>query len=376
MNTELLEKALTLSTGGRLKEAQQLYQTLRTTPPGNIDELSKLGLVAINLGDIGQALKLSENVQELEPVNAYSYCNLGDLYNCLGKFEEAIEAFTKAISLNPKLVPYGLVHAYETLGQFVRADHILSALSHIGNSSPGTTGTSEKKAVLVCALPKSAGSSITDSLRKYGGYKHSEVIATMNVNRMPYSRLCKQAFLHSLQQQVVLHTHLVASKYNIGILGNSEINRIVVHSRDPRQAVLSYFYHCQSGLGLGRCLAENSQYRTLDHDNKMQWFVRTYFPLFVNWISEWTSFETCATEYSLELKITSFEQMTKGDPHEFLAGICEFLDIPVTDGMSIDKKRYRKGQTDEWRTVLDESLRDWMWDSIPPILKEKYGWIR
>jgi tetratricopeptide (TPR) repeat protein len=373
---EQLDQALELARNGDAGGARRIYRAQRKHTPGNIDELAKLGLLAAALGDIGFAQKLSEDAIDLEPVGPYSYCLLGDLYNCLGMYNEAVDSFAQAVRMNPVLAPYGLAHAFEMQGKFLKADNVLDALCRINDKSTDAQSPERGSALLLCAMPKSGGTTISDTLRTHGEYGHSPTIATMNINRMPYSRLAREAYLHSVHQPVILHTHLVANQYNMKIIRDSDIDRILVHLRDPRQAVISYFHHSQSGLGLGRCLAENDRYLSLGMQDRLIWFLRYYYPLFVNWASEWVKFEPWAEKYDVQLKITTFEQMIGPGQDEFLRDIFDFLGVPPAEGMRLGKKRYRKGLQDEWKAILDERVQQWLWNHIPAKLIERFGWTR
>jgi tetratricopeptide (TPR) repeat protein len=82
------------------------YERLKVTQPETFDfsdesELNHLGYQLLSEGQIQAAVQLFElNTREF-PASSNAYDSLGEAYSKAGKKERAIEAYTKAIELDP-----------------------------------------------------------------------------------------------------------------------------------------------------------------------------------------------------------------------------------------------------------------------------------
>ena len=70
----------------------------RSTEPSEYDQAVEL----VNAGDYGRALRMLERVVEKEPGNADAWNYIGYSHRNMKQLDKALEAYNKALALNPK----------------------------------------------------------------------------------------------------------------------------------------------------------------------------------------------------------------------------------------------------------------------------------
>ncbi len=86
---------------GRSREAAEAFRRGTELAPGNPTAYNNLGAALLSAGDLQQSARAFEQSIQIEPSRA-AYSNLGTLYYYLGRFEEAVAVYTKAIALAPE----------------------------------------------------------------------------------------------------------------------------------------------------------------------------------------------------------------------------------------------------------------------------------
>jgi tetratricopeptide (TPR) repeat protein len=86
---------------GRNREAAEAYRRVTELAPGNPTAYNNLGAALLSAGELQQSARAFEQSIQIEPSRA-AYSNLGTLYYYLGRFEEAVAVYTKAIALAPE----------------------------------------------------------------------------------------------------------------------------------------------------------------------------------------------------------------------------------------------------------------------------------
>lgn len=98
----MLKKAIDLQNDGALNEAESLYLKILEAAPQNSDVWNLLGLIAQSRGDFKQALNSFLTAIQYAPTPfAPHFFNLGLTYKALEKPVEALDAFSRAVSLMP-----------------------------------------------------------------------------------------------------------------------------------------------------------------------------------------------------------------------------------------------------------------------------------
>lgn len=101
--SRLLQSALVAHRSGQLQQAKEYcHQALRVAPE-HPDALHLLGLFARQEGYNELAVDLISKAVRLYPAPPF-YFNLGNAYQALGKMNEAVDSFNRALALNPNYV--------------------------------------------------------------------------------------------------------------------------------------------------------------------------------------------------------------------------------------------------------------------------------
>jgi TolB-like protein/DNA-binding winged helix-turn-helix (wHTH) protein/Flp pilus assembly protein TadD len=86
---------------GRSDEAVEAYRRVTALTPGNSSGFNNLGAALMTSGNLEAAARAFERSVEIEPGRG-AYSNLGTLYYFLGRMDEAVAMYSKAIELAPQ----------------------------------------------------------------------------------------------------------------------------------------------------------------------------------------------------------------------------------------------------------------------------------
>src|SRR5258707_878121 len=103
MNTiaEALKVALEYHQAGRLPEAEQIYRQILAADPQQADAWHWLGVLALQMGQYPLAAEYIVRATHFNPNMPVAYSNLGRVYRALGKIDEAVSSFRRALDLQP-----------------------------------------------------------------------------------------------------------------------------------------------------------------------------------------------------------------------------------------------------------------------------------
>src|SRR5258706_9173589 len=87
---------------GRFREAETVLLQILAVYPDQADTLQLLGIVTHNLGRGRTGIELVRRAIDLNPA-AQFYCNLGVMLAGQGDTQPALDAFRKAVELQPNL---------------------------------------------------------------------------------------------------------------------------------------------------------------------------------------------------------------------------------------------------------------------------------
>jgi TolB-like protein/DNA-binding winged helix-turn-helix (wHTH) protein len=85
--------------------------------PGSVDVFLIRSRLSVILGNLDEAIRLSEQVTALDPLRSNSYLTLGQTLYTAGRYDEASAAMQKALDLNPQAA-----FAYDFLGKIYLAE--------------------------------------------------------------------------------------------------------------------------------------------------------------------------------------------------------------------------------------------------------------
>ncbi|RMF58273.1 MAG: tetratricopeptide repeat protein [Calditrichaeota bacterium] len=101
---ELFDTAVQLFQLGNYQQAGVVCEKILNIQPQHIDTLHLLGLVHFQEKRFDKSLHFFFQALNVDDKNAGVYLSLGNALNAIGKVEDAIQCFTVAIKLNPRLV--------------------------------------------------------------------------------------------------------------------------------------------------------------------------------------------------------------------------------------------------------------------------------
>src|SRR5436190_13259416 len=96
--SEALAIALRHHQEGQLQAAEQTYREILTVDPIQIDALHLLGLIAFQMGRHESAIEYISRAIELNGNECAFHSNLGNAFKALGKLDEAIGSYCRALA--------------------------------------------------------------------------------------------------------------------------------------------------------------------------------------------------------------------------------------------------------------------------------------
>lgn len=169
-------------------------------------------------------------------------------------------------------------------------------------------------------------------------------------------------------------THLRPSAEKVTQLRRAGIDRLIVHVRDPRQALISLVYHASL---YPEQLPEFT--RRMGREPTITERARAALPEYYNaieWISGWLDLAG-----DIEILFSTHEQFV-ADRAAFVERYLAFyggdrayfsLENALGQHAGTDY-HFRSGRTDEWREVLEPEFAEWLSGALPGRLKVVFGW--
>jgi hypothetical protein len=177
---------------------------------------------------------------------------------------------------------------------------------------------------------------------------------------------------------VVRQEHVDASPANLEILGK-HVDRIVLHVRDPRQAMLSWAHHINRTLKLFPDAGSQTvhplpkDYMRWDFPKQIDWHIENHMASLVSWLHQWSD---CTPPF--KILWTKYEDLLN-DERTLFERIRTFYGIPPhrfnlrTPSKTITY-HYRSGNPDEWKSVLTEAQRKRCIAIIGHDVLDHFGW--
>jgi tetratricopeptide (TPR) repeat protein len=286
---ELLDQGLEHHQAGHLREAEQVYQHILRTSPGNADALHLLGLVyhqqgrheaaiehlrrAIGvqpssevfwanlsavfyaLGRNREAADAAGQVLRLNPNNGEGYFNLGCALQALGDPEAAAANFRRALQFNPNSV-----EAHLNLGTMLRSlgllDEAARSLQHALNLSPGNADAHSNLGMVLRAQGRldEAACSLQNALQI--NPNHAETHSNLGVVLTEQGKPDDAA--RSLQNALELDPNHAEAHSNLGVV-LTEQRKLDEAARSLRKALELNPDYAEAHYNLGNTLHEQGK---------------------------------------------------------------------------------------------------------------------
>lgn len=125
-----LGQALELQRQGKIDEAVKLFWDVHINDPGNGEPLYSLSLIALNSGNYPEALRISDHGVKVDSLFTPLRLVHGDVLQVMGRNEEALQSYNKALEINPNYVE-ALVNSGILLRDMSRYREALERFNHI-----------------------------------------------------------------------------------------------------------------------------------------------------------------------------------------------------------------------------------------------------
>jgi len=180
----------------------------------------------------------------------------------------------------------------------------------------------------------------------------------------------------------VVQDHLAPSLENLQILRHFGCS-MVLHVRDPRQAMVSWAHH------LDRIYRKHGEeplllvapcppagYFTWDFTTKIDWQIDHYLPLVIDWLVRWLAVHDRG---EIPILLTDYRELS-GDVGRLCRRICRFYGIAVDGLRFVDVPKtvdnhFRLADDEEWRRVLDPAQIERVAALLPAELAYRFGWL-
>lgn len=127
--------AIELQQQGDLEQAAILFWDVHTTDPTNAPALYSLSLIAMNAGNLPEALRISEYGVKVAPQFAPLWLVLGTIVNSLGNKEQALQYFNEALALDADNID-ALLNSGVLLRELLRHHEALIRFNHVLELEP------------------------------------------------------------------------------------------------------------------------------------------------------------------------------------------------------------------------------------------------
>ena len=143
--------------------------------------------------------------------------------------------------------------------------------------------------IILNTLPKSASVYILSKLS--GGLKIPH--RYIHIGRFPDNLIVPDLTKELARGGMIAQSHFPAKGHNLVTLQRCGIDRIIVHVRDPRQAMLSWVHHVikrrsrQHPELVGIDVLPPESYFSLPLTDLITWHIENYLPVQIKWIEDW-----------------------------------------------------------------------------------------
>ncbi|MEC8044358.1 MAG: sulfotransferase domain-containing protein [Verrucomicrobiota bacterium] len=241
---------------------------------------------------------------------------------------------------------------------------------------------SKKAPILFNTLPKSGTVFINAFLSSL--LKSKTILAP--INQFPHSTIHWKTIEKLQNRNFFIHGHFSASKNNIEVI-KKKVHKVILHLRDPRQAVYSWYRFIDSNYENTGPYLYNipDDYCNFTQDEKYHFFFNDELNTFANWIENWL---TIKKEKNDQILFTTYEKFVD-NKHAYYTEILDFLNMEthVEHIMSHENAlhnraksnklfHFREGKKSSWKEQLPTKWINHLNDRISDTLLETFGWLR
>ena len=232
-----------------------------------------------------------------------------------------------------------------------------------------------KEPIFLIAMSKSASSFLSDSLPK-----------GLNINYLPNvtggaepNFLLNQSMIEIVyKKNLFADTHAICNDINKLII-KKYFKKIIVHVRDPRQACLSYLHNIlrnqKNDKILNDLLFLPNDFFDKNFNDQLDFIIDNRMQFNVKWIQSWINF---SNSENVSVHFSTYEELVNNEEN-FYNQILFFYNIDKKNFKRVIKKNknkylFRKGKTDEWKTVFNSNQIKKVNELMPDDFFSRFNW--
>jgi len=311
---QALQMAMAEQRAGNLLAAQRLYEQITAKLPHQAQALTMLGSIAYQRGDdalgeayVEQAIRSMEAALAAMPSDAPEQASLANLLLARNRPADAIKRLAMIkLPLNPLRSSPDEFHA--------KRRHAVAA---------------GRPSILMTAMPKSASESLSNILAEGLGLAQSHV----SIGLFPHCCLVPSRVQDLATGGVIAKEHIRPERHNLDMLAGAGIDKVLVHLRDPRQALLSWAHFVRDDVSqrmlapIWRKILPPARILERDFAYVIDWCIECYLPLLIDFAQGWHKIEQ-SHHSACQVRCLSFE-MFVADRHQYLAAALGFYGVDL-----------------------------------------------
>lgn len=365
---------LALIQHGEWGHGQRLLEQGRRLDPQDLDIARALVNVLARLGTDGVApsLPILQQLAASPDATAEDWVSLGRALWRIGEEDRMHRAFACAViaASGPLASRLGIPTFPNAFLERSRVDE--------GARAAGASGALSRP-IVIATLPKSGTEFLTDALSRGLGLGNLGLLFVNGI--FPDVALSRMAVPRLLTLRTLCVSHCAPTRYN-QIELSGRIDRMVVHVRDPRQAIVSWCHF------LPRVIREADPiqakhfglpggFASWAFDDQLAWLVEHHLRHWIRWVQGWHA-ASIDPEFRTRILFTRQEDLVE-DQEAFFGRILEFYELDraaftLPEQPVAGKRNYRSGETAEWRRVLTPAQQAQAASWMTPALCEAFGW--
>ncbi len=367
----LLNKGLCLSQSGDHEAALKILARLAKEHPRDVEALTAKAQIEAQLRLYEDAeSSIQQAIDASDAPTPHLLISLSNIQGGLGRDNDSIESIRRALYRELEL-------AAERWGVTHHLDSFRKNMQHLETLQEAPTQL--ERPLVIATLPKSGTVHMRDTLRRALDLQSVDIPDGGYFPR----RLVRQGAIRRALRLGggLIIGHWESAPENLSLFGYYT-DRITVHLRDPRQALLSYAHFLPGVLKeldppTAAIYKLPSRYLELSLTQQLDWLVGHYMPLMIEWIEGWLQAADQQAQ-GLQIKITTFEQL-RANPQKFYSDLLAFYGhtSPSEDfilGAQKGTHNYRSGLVEEWRSVFSDSQASAATSLIPKTWFSRFDW--
>ncbi|MEG3969483.1 tetratricopeptide repeat protein [Microcoleus sp. T2B6] len=367
-----------LKAEGKSEVAIALYQYAIAIQPELVELHLNLGYLLLDQKKIDAAMQCCQQALELDPSSAAAQVLLGVLARIQGDSERAFSCYQQAVKNDPNFAS-----AYTEIGKIMLSrGRKNDAISNLYKSNQIKTAAiianGEIPGIFLNTLPKSGSMYVLEAISNGLNKPWMRIVVDDGEN------ISRGAVNILADEMKLAHEHLPASLRNLCLI-TEVLDRLIVHVRDPRQAILSWVHHLsktiaetEDVISLMHIIPDAENYFSLSLTDQISWQIeKGHLSAVINFIEGWLDAEANPSFYP-KILFTKYEDLA-ADPQAFFESILNFYEIDKSrftfpEPPQQGKLHYRQGRADEWREVFTSEQAAKASSMIPKRLFDKFGW--